>query len=447
MEEIGGYFAKLSLITDGASFDKARQYLDGIGPAADKSAAAIRKLEAAYGGFSNASGFYLPNKHGTDTSPVNLPLKPVEDEAPKENERKKSALTAASMLYVAKEVVAVAKKIISGIDKLASASVAQTAATTQNAVRTGFSTEALNKWQSTLGVLKVDFGAFTSSITGVETAFNRLKVGDASAFNAIAQPLAILASKTGRADVNPVTMMGMDNEQRIKAILDAALSMSDTKTARTLVEQILGDVGGELYAAALARGVKSTAGLTSLGGIAVKAPTQEEIDAADTYSRTQQNLQTFLKTFGQGLTLGLKPSLDKVNKLLGTESTMTGSENLGRIIGELLGPVIVAMALLTKALTTLAELLDPAKRTTDPRATALKGAPAPAATDSQNYLDWQLYNNMGSDSYTSFGDIYITVPGGTGMTPTELAGAVKDGVTAAGKRAVTAPPAGKPVLP
>ena len=425
MEEIGGYFAKLSLITDGASFDKGKDALDSIGPAADNAAKAVQKLEALYGGFSKQGHIYVPS--GSVQSTAN-----EGDEAPKENERKQKAVTAASTLYVLKEVVTAAKKIISAIDKLVGAAAQQTQASVVSAARSGFTVEALNKWLSALGNIGVNTEAFTSAVTNVETAFNRLKVGDPSGFAAIATPLAILASESKKANVNPVTLMGMDNESRTKAILDAALSISDTKKARTLLEQIYGDVGGQLYEAARARGITETGGILSKAGVTPPTPTQEALAASDTYKQTTSSIESYMKILGTGIMEGMQPYLAVINKELGLAAPQKGTEDIGRIIGTILGIIAVPIATLATAVTSLVE--------------AITGF-----VDWLKKVDIKLPN---TDDWPQFSPISSLAPAqiniiihanGTNLTPSQLSSAVQDGFARAVDMNKLAVGSGKPV--
>ena len=443
MEEIGGYFAKLSLVTDGSSFDKARQYLDGIGPAADHAAEAIAKLEAVYGGFGKQGSIYVPNgSGGSGVGSVPPSNQGGEDEAPKENERKKDAVTRASQLFTIKELIGVAKRIIGAIDKLASSAAQQTAATTVSAVRTGLSVEALNKWRASLEVWKIDFGAFVSGATSMETTFNKLKVGDASGLDAIAVPLSLLG-------LDPLVMMGMDNEQRIAAIFAAALKMGKTgedgnKKARTLVEELFGDSGGAIYARAHDKGFSTVEDIFGVAGADYETPSPEEKDAADKLSQMQQALKALENSMGLSLLVGLKPSMDKLNELLGDSAFRQVLKDLSEAIGKLVGGVVIGVTLLGKGFTNVKNAIEDALSAGQPGYVPhtppppIKGAPAAGAESPYDYLNAQT-NAMGQTGLT------VNIYGATGMTPTELSGAVKDGITAAGELAGTAPPAGKPV--
>ena len=345
-------------------------------------------------------------------------------------------------------------KIIGAIDKLVGASVAQTQASVVSAARTGFSTEALNKWQAALGVMKVDFGAFTASATNLNTAYNALKLGDARGFNAIATPLALLAAATGRPDVNPMALMNKDNETRIKMILDALLSMGNKETARTLAEQIFGDVGANLFAAATDRKLTTSAGILAQGGVAVPGVTAEQLKAADEVARAKQSLDTYLKMLGTGITEGMQPYLAIINTMMGSGESLGGTENIGRLLGHILGILMVPIAAIAKCLEEIAAFFRKDTRSkTDPNPQGAKGAPIPSTSDPQAWLDYWSYNQGGTLSDLQTGvtiNVQVTGTGDPkkdGETIGTTAGKAFVETTGTGKPVTTSKPATKSPLP
>jgi hypothetical protein len=367
MSDIGGYYAELALITDGASFAVGRKNLTDLNKEGEKSIEIFNKLQKYYGsagrtrstggtygeggdswrwvggsrvggGVGGGGGGGGGGPSGTSGGALPWPSTnkiigaPEEEETAAREEKKKSALRSIALLYALTKIIQVTEKVVKALWELTGVTAKEVQQTVVSAARAGTTPEQWKRWQSAFNIAGIDFSSFGSSATAFNDAFLKLKKGDPSAFAAMAPSLAQLG-------LNPGDMVNMTNDQRMRSVFDAAFGMSDKGRARVLLEDVLGTSAGEMF---VRPGVSSSKDILALGGGAEKiaVPTAKDVANAADFSRVQEFLKNFKTLLGMEILDAINPEIKKITSWMSdpknTERIKNAFRGIGRFFEDLL---------------------------------------------------------------------------------------------------------------
>lgn len=385
---IGGYFAKLQLQVDNASFEAAVKHLYSITAAANRATQAVDKLQLALGTVGGAKTSKNSGQPETTSSEYQLqeaqakrqaavhamvwkaqasaknaelqakrsdavgqaPSSDDKDET--KSEKKNKTLSLIALAYGVVETVKLLKKLGEALGKLMSSSASVTVTNAQRSVGTGMSSAVYRQWQGAAGSIGLDFGQFTGDMTKLQSAFADMKNGIMTGLQPMLAPLELLSVASGDKALNATAMRDKTNDERLKMILDDALKAArahpeNTDSTLNNIGYILGQSGRDLFSLALDKA--NNWNYADIYAKGAGTPTLSNKDLKDALDFKQ--FQTFLDLMGQvfgagaldGINAALRSAIDAMKDKKFQDNIRLIGEFFGRVLGDGLQGLVKAI--------------------------------------------------------------------------------------------------------
>ena len=372
MDNIGGYFAELKLITDGKSFDEGKKSLNGISVEGTKAVAVLDKLKASTGnksGYASYGGYMHHFRGGggggsppTSSSGSAYLPDPGGDSETK-SDKKKEAITRVATLYALVKAYQVVEKLVKVIGSTAFNAAAYTQASMTTSARAGLSMGDFQQWMGAGKATGNDAAALIADATALNDVFRNTLLGNkeaAAKFGALAVPLSQLG-------LDPFKMLNeKDPNKNILALLNKAGTTRDPSKL-ALLSQF-----GSSFAGFGAYGQRSH--LTGSAMFALGEPNRGVVSRTDELNAVQagqfkEMTDLITKLFGNAALGGMVESLRKANEAMQDPKFQANIKELGEDMGKFVGHIADIAVTLAK--------LDPGKG----RASLWPGGPTWAWSD------------------------------------------------------------------